>query len=155
MCALPACGNGTRRSSPRPAGSDPARNSGRAASGRACAHRAWWAVQGLNLRPLACDTSALPTELTAPTPDGVAGPTAPARWGIGEERASGPTWTRTKGHPVMSRALSPAELWARLRFVVPDVDPSGALYQTLVPGVKTTAPRRAASARLTSSPRSP
>ena len=26
----------------------------------------WWAVQGLNLRPLPCEESALPPELTAP-----------------------------------------------------------------------------------------
>ena len=26
----------------------------------------WWAVQDLNLRPLACEASALTTELTAP-----------------------------------------------------------------------------------------
>src|SRR5258706_11125895 len=47
----------------------------------------------------------------------------------------------------MSRALSPAELWARLRFIVPDVDPSGAGYQTRRDRVK---PRPPIGARLPS-----
>ena len=33
-----------------------------------CAAVKWWAVQGLNLRPLPCEGSALPAELTAPDP---------------------------------------------------------------------------------------
>ena len=42
----------------------------------------WWAEQGLNLRPPACDAGALPTELSA---------------------HCGPTWIRTRDRPVMSR----------------------------------------------------
>ena len=71
----------------------------------------WWAVEGSNLGPLACEASALTTELTARRPRCAAldyfrrpAATPPYSEG-GDSVCGGNDWTRTSDLALMKRPL--------------------------------------------------
>ncbi len=73
--------------------------------------QSWWAVEGSNLGPLACEASALTTELTARRtprvlPDSINQVLEPgiAEWGL-DHLYGGNDWTRTSDLALMKRPL--------------------------------------------------
>ena len=70
----------------------------------------WWAVEGSNLGPLACEASALTTELTARRPrcaalDYFRRPAAAPYSEGGDSVCGGNDWTRTSDLALMKRPL--------------------------------------------------
>ena len=70
----------------------------------------WWAVEGSNLGPLACEASALTTELTARRPrcaalDYFRRPAAASYSEGGNSVGGGNDWTRTSDLALMKRPL--------------------------------------------------
>ena len=72
----------------------------------------WWAVEDLNLRPLACEASALTAELTAPQisaepPHSIGRAPVPRRCALGGTRTHGLSLRRAALYPLSYKRVKP------------------------------------------------